>query len=80
MSSLVQFFLVPPANTPPVPALVAGWRNTLGLGYRELGGRILVDLAAWIALHAACLALAGAANLQAGSRPFDALAVVFAHG
>jgi hypothetical protein len=80
MSSLVQFFLVLLANTPPVPALVAGWRNALGLGYRELIGRILVDLAAWIALHAVCSALEGAANLQCGNQPFDVQAIVFAHG
>jgi hypothetical protein len=80
MNSLVQFFLVPPGNTSPMPALSAGWRNALRLVTPEATGYFLVDLTDRIALHAARSALAGTANLHCGNLPFDAQAAVFAHG
>jgi hypothetical protein len=52
----------------------------LGSGNRERDGLTLVDIAAWIALHAARSALAGAASRKCGNQPFDTPAVVFVHG
>jgi len=46
---------------------------------RKRTGHFLVNLAAWIALHAVRSALAGIANEQRGNQPFDIQAVVFAH-
>jgi len=58
---------------------MAGYRYACGPRDRERTGHFLVDLGAWIALHAARSALAGIANQQRGNQPFDIQAVVFAH-